>query len=66
MDMDELLPPKKTAGALAELLREDLDRLSREEVTLRIATLEAEIARCKARLESATALRSAADELFRK
>jgi uncharacterized small protein (DUF1192 family) len=66
MDMDELLPPKKTSGPLADLAREDLERLSREEVLVRIAALEAEIARCHTRLESATALRSAADALFRK
>ncbi|WP_439534336.1 DUF1192 family protein [Polymorphobacter sp.] len=66
MDVDDILPPRKTSGPLAELIREDLDRLSRDEVLARIATLEAEIARCRTRLESATALRSAADELFRK
>jgi uncharacterized small protein (DUF1192 family) len=66
MDMDELLPPKKTSGALAELIREDLDRLSRDEVLARIATLEGEITRCKARLNSADSLRSAAEDLFRK
>jgi uncharacterized small protein (DUF1192 family) len=66
MDLDDMLPPKKTSGPLSELIREDLDRLSRDEVMARIAALEAEIARCRARLDSATALRSAADQLFRK
>lgn len=64
--MDELLPPRKTQGPLAELAREDLDRLSRDEVLARIVALEAEILRCKARLESAVSLRSAAEGLFRK
>ena len=66
MDMDELLPPKKTSGPLAELLREDLDRLSGDEVLARIATLEAEITRCRTRLENADSLRSVAEGLFRK
>ena len=66
MDMDEILPPKKTGGALAALAAEDLDRLSADEVRLRIAVLEAEIARAKARLNDASALRSAAEGLFRK
>lgn len=64
--MDELLPPRKTQGPLAELAREDLDRLSRDEVLARIVALEAEISRCKTRLESAVFLRSAAEGLFRK
>jgi uncharacterized small protein (DUF1192 family) len=66
MDLDDILPPKKTSGPLAELIREDLDRYSRDEVLTRIAALETEIARCRTRLDSATALRSAADDLFRK
>jgi len=66
MDNDDLLPPQKTYGPLAELLKEDLDRLSRDEVLLRIATLEGEIARAKARLNDASALRSAAEDLFKK
>jgi uncharacterized small protein (DUF1192 family) len=65
MDMDELLPPRKTQGPLAELAREDLDRLSRDEVLARIAALEAEIGRCRVRLERADSLRSAAEGLFR-
>lgn len=66
MDNDELLPPKRTSGPLAELIKEDLDRLSRDEVKLRIAALEGEIARSKARLNDASAIRSAADDLFKK
>ncbi len=64
--MDELLPKKPTHGPLAELAREDLDRLSADEVRLRITALETEIARCRARLTSATALRSEADQLFKR
>jgi uncharacterized small protein (DUF1192 family) len=66
MDNDEILPPKKTSGPLAELTAQDLDRLSRDEVEQRIKVLEAEVARCRARLSDASAIRSAADSLFRK
>ena len=40
--------------------------VSRDELHARIAILEAEIARVKAKLESAVNFRSTADELFRK
>lgn len=66
MDSDEILPPKKTGGPLAELTAQDLDPLSRDEVEHRIKVLEDEIARCRARLSDASAIRSAADSLFRK
>ncbi len=65
MDLDDLLPRKKD-DPLALVTREDLDRLSVEELRARIAVLEAEIARTKAKLEGATSFRSAADALFRK
>lgn len=65
MDNDEILPPKKTAGLLAELVAQDLDRLSRDEVETRITMLEREIARCRARLTDASAMRSAAENLFK-
>jgi uncharacterized small protein (DUF1192 family) len=66
MDIDDILPPRKTSGPLAELAAENLDRLSRDEVTARIAALEAEIERCRARLADTSAVRSAAEQLFRK
>jgi uncharacterized small protein (DUF1192 family) len=65
MDLDDLLPHKKD-DPLALITREDLDRLSVEELRARISVLEAEIARTKAKLEGATSFRSAADALFRK
>ena len=65
MDLDDLLPHKKD-DPLALITREDLDRLSVEELRGRISVLEAEIARTKAKLEGATSFRSAADALFRK
>lgn len=63
MDMDELPRP---GDPLALLRRQDLDPLSVAELEERIAALEAEIARTRAKLAGATAFRSAADALFRR
>jgi uncharacterized small protein (DUF1192 family) len=65
MDAEDLLPRKKD-DALAQLICEDLDRLSVEELDTRIALLEAEVARCKSKRDSASKFRSAADALFKK
>lgn len=65
MDPEDLLS-KRPQSPLALLLREDLDRLSVEELGERIRLLEEEIARSRAKRDSATAFRSAADSLFRK
>jgi uncharacterized small protein (DUF1192 family) len=65
MDPEELLS-KRPDSPLAMLRREDLDPLSVDELGERIAALEAEIARTKAKRESASAFRSQADGLFRK
>ena len=65
MDLDELFPDKPD-DPLKLLTKEDLDPLSVEELAARIAILEAEIARVKAKLENAVNFRSTADELFRK
>jgi uncharacterized small protein (DUF1192 family) len=65
MDADDLLPRRKD-DALAQLAREDLDRLSVAELDERIADLEAEIARCRAKRDGAARFKSAADALFSK
>jgi uncharacterized small protein (DUF1192 family) len=65
MDLDELIPDKPD-DPLKLLIRQDLDPLSVEELHGRIALLEAEIARVKAKLENAVNFRASADELFRK
>ncbi|WP_129790819.1 DUF1192 domain-containing protein [Sphingosinicella sp. CPCC 101087] len=65
MDLDELFPDKPD-DPLKLLTRHDLDPLSVDELHARIAILEAEIARVRAKLESAVNFRSTADELFRK
>jgi uncharacterized small protein (DUF1192 family) len=62
---DEDLPRKKS-DSLAELAREDLDRLSIADLDDRIAALEAELARAKAKRDGAARFRAAADSLFKK
>lgn len=66
MDMEDILPPPRKGSALAELVAEDLDRLSVSELDTRIATLEGELARTRAKRDGASKFRSAADDLFKK
>lgn len=63
-DPDDL--PRRKNDALADLAKEDLDRLSIADLDERIAALEAEVARCKAKRDGAAAFRSAADSLFKR
>ena len=63
--MDEDLPrPKGDAASL--LAKESLDFYSQDELTDRIALLEAEIARVRQHRDKAAAHRAAADALFRR
>jgi uncharacterized small protein (DUF1192 family) len=63
---DEADLPKKKSDLLAELGREDLDRLSIAELDERIAALEAELMRTRTKREGAATFRAAADSLFKK
>ena len=65
MDLDELFPDKPD-DPLNLLVREDLDPLSVEELHARIAILEGEIARVKAKLDVSVNFRASADQLFKK
>jgi len=65
MDWDELLPSKPD-DPLAQLARQDLDPFSVDELHARIAALEGEIARVKAKLESSVNFRATAEGLFKK
>ncbi len=65
MESEDLLS-KRPESPLAMLLKEDLDRLSVDELGERITLLEGEIERTKAKKNSATAFRSQAESLFRK
>ncbi len=62
MDDENLPRPKGDAASL--LAGEDLSPYSQDELTDRIALLEAEIARVKSHRDKAAAHRAAADALF--
>ena len=66
MDTDDIAPPPRKDGALAQLVAEDLDRLSLTELDARIAALEWEVVRTKAKRAGAGAFRNAADSLFKR
>ena len=65
MDLDELFPGKP-ADPLAQLVKQDLDPLSVEELQERIATLEGEIARVRVKMDAAVNHRASAEALFKK
>ncbi|MBD8679372.1 DUF1192 domain-containing protein [Sphingomonas sp. CFBP 13720] len=64
MDIDEISSHGR-GDTLARLIAEDLDPFSVEELAARIAALEAEIVRCRARIDRAVHHRVSADALFR-
>ena len=63
---DEPDLPRRKSDLLADLAREDLDKLSIAELDDRIAGLEAELVRARAKREGAAVFRAAADSLFKK
>ena len=65
MDLDDLFPDKPD-DPLTLLTKQDLDPLSVEELEARIALLEREIARVKAKLDASINFRASADELFKR
>ena len=65
MDLDELFPDKPD-DPLKLLAKQDLDPLSVDELDARIVLLEAEIARVKAKRDTAVNFRASADDLFKK
>lgn len=65
MEPDDL-PSKRHDDLLAQLARQDLDPFSVEELKRRIAALEAEIVRSRARAEVSITHRASADTLFRR
>jgi uncharacterized small protein (DUF1192 family) len=65
MDLDDLFPDKPD-DPLTLLTKQDLDPLSVEELHARIAILEAEIVRVKAKLDASVSFRASADELFKR
>ena len=65
MDLEDLFP-SKPGDPLVELGKQDLDPMSVDELTERIAALKAEIDRVEAHMQAAQSHRSAAEELFKK
>ena len=65
MDLEELFP-SKPGDPLVQLVKQDLDPLSVEELEERIATLEGEIARVRAKIDAAVNHRASAEALFKK
>jgi uncharacterized small protein (DUF1192 family) len=65
MDNDDNLPLRQN-DALTQVLRQDLDPLSIAELEARIAALQSEIERSKAKISAATSHRFVADGLFKK
>ncbi len=68
--MDDELPLRRDPaqhrhGAASQLASESLDSYSQDELTARIALLEAEIARVTAHRDKAAAHRAAAEAFFR-
>ena len=65
MDLDELFPDKP-GDPLTLLVKQDLDPMSVEELHNRIAILEGEIARVKAKIEASVNFRASADAVFKR
>jgi uncharacterized small protein (DUF1192 family) len=65
MDLDELFA-KRPDDPLVALLRQDIDRLSVDELRERVEALQGEIARCEGKIAFANNHRNAADALFKK
>ena len=58
--------PRRKSDLLADLAREDLDKLSIAELDDRIDTLTAELQRTREKRQGAANFRAAADSLFKK
>lgn len=65
MNMEEY-SPRKADDPLSLLSRQDLDPFSVDELTVRIAALEAEVVRTRAKMQYAVNHKASADALFRK
>lgn len=65
MDIEDLFP-KGASDPLTALMRQDLDPLSVEELEARIAALETEIRRAKAKMNAAVNHRASAESLFKR
>ncbi|MCW2349656.1 MULTISPECIES: DUF1192 domain-containing protein [unclassified Sphingobium] len=66
MDFDDASPRARPGDLIAKLIREDLDRLSVDELDERISLLSAEIERTRAKKSSAVHHKASAEALFKK
>jgi len=66
MDTDDIAPPPRQGDPLVLAIRTDLDPYSVAELVERIAILEREIVRTRAKMDHAKKHRSIADELFKR
>jgi uncharacterized small protein (DUF1192 family) len=65
MDEDDFFS-SRPQDPLTLLVKQDLGPLSQDELAVRIQMLKAEIARIEAHIDTVTAHRSAAEQLFKK
>jgi uncharacterized small protein (DUF1192 family) len=66
MDTDDIAPPPRAGDPLMLAVKADLDPFSVTELEARIAVLEGEIVRTRAKLDHASRHRSVADALFKR
>lgn len=66
MDHDDALPRARPGDLIAQLIREDLDRLSVSELEHRIDLLTSEIERTRTKMHSAVHHKASAEALFKK
>jgi uncharacterized small protein (DUF1192 family) len=65
MDLDDLFPGKPD-DPLTQLAKQDLDPLSVDELHARVAALEAEIVRVRAKIDASVSFRASAEAIFKK
>lgn len=65
MDIDDVLP-RKSPDPAAALAKQDLDSLSVTELHARVALLEGEVARTRAKIDAAVNHLASAESLFKR
>ena len=65
MEPDDLFA-KRPDDPVQQLIRQDIDHLSVDELEVRIAALDTEIARCREKIKKAVNHRATAESLFKR
>ncbi|WP_422785772.1 DUF1192 domain-containing protein [Rhizorhabdus argentea] len=65
MEPDDLFA-KRPDDPVKQLIRQDIDHLSVDELEARIAALDTEITRCRAKIKKAVNHRATAESLFKR